>query len=471
MSKLLRDWDRSNKYIKSSYLANVARIGHVKYAIDLFMDQNKPLLDWDSSLTYEEDDTVIYSGKIYRSKKNDNRDNPLVLQSWEEIILLNPASPPEGSPVYVRELSDFPTPSSGVITLEDNFVYIIVGNVDLEGNRLLCGENSTVLGITSENSFLTSTGLGVGVPLLTASSALPMTNITIHDVDTFIDFQGTNTEPMDWTAVNIVNVPNIGTIESPSNFIFSTGAIVNSGKLNFEGTVNTIAFNNSLLTGNGLSGGLINVSESCVINIRFRIIYSSIVIPSSGTGINISDLTTIPIESYILDVVNFSGGGTYLVGLDDTSNKSLFTRNKGIINTSEVSLYYMNQNATATIVSAVNTRYKVLGTTTSSPVTSKFTNTNNRATFIGAIAKNFTITATMSVTSGNNNQVGGYIAKNGIVIPSSEVYITTNGSGRAENLVIQTITQLSQDDFIEIFVENATAINNITITDLNVMVK
>ena len=46
----------------------------------------------------------------------------------------------------------------------------------------------------------------------------------------------------------------------------------------------------------------------------------------------------------------------------------------------------------------------------------------------------------------------------------AEVYGTTSGTGRAENIVVQTLVKLSTNDYIEIFVENATATNNVTVT-------
>ncbi len=68
----------------------------------------------------------------------------------------------------------------------------------------------------------------------------------------------------------------------------------------------------------------------------------------------------------VLDTVNFSGGGTYLAGLNHTSNDSLFINCTNITNTAVNGQLYMQGNATATVVSATNTFYKVLGTTTAS---------------------------------------------------------------------------------------------------------
>lgn len=44
-------------------------------------------------------------------------------------------------------------------------------------------------------------------------------------------------------------------------------------------------------------------------------------------------------------------------------------------------------------------------------------------------------------------------------------------SGRAENITVQSLVQIQNGDFIEIFVENNTAVQNVVVTDLNVTIQ
>lgn len=387
-------------------------------------------------------------------------------------IYSKPIATQVGNYKTISFLSDFPEPISNVITLEDNVTYFIANTIDLNGARLVGGANTVITGGSSENSILTSTGLGVGVPLLSSIYTTPIRHISFNDVDTAISFDGStnpNEMALDWTGVNFVNVPNVGLVKDASNFIFDKGAFLNSKGLSFDGTIGTVGFGNSLFRGDGLAGDLLRIESTCTITRRFRIIYSSVIAFGSTTGLNVNVSATIPVESYILDTVNFSGGSTYLSGVTVTDNKTLFVNCKGIANSEEISQYYMNGNATATTIASVGVAVKVAGTTTSSSLTQKFTNTDNRATYIGSLTRFFKVTSTLSLESGNNNQVGVYIAKNGTLINESEVYGTTSGSGRAENIVVQTLVQLSENDYIEIFVENDSATNNITVTDLNVI--
>lgn len=376
--------------------------------------------------------------------------------------------------VYVRDLNDLPNATSTVRTLLSDTTYFIADNIDLNGDRLVGSSNTTIIGGSSENSTLTSTGLGIGVPLLSSIYTTPIRHIAFKDVHTAIYFDGTsnpNDMALDWTGVNFLNVPEIGTVKKAVNFIFDKGAFLNSKGLKFDGAVGTIGLGNCLFSADGLTGSIIEILSTCIISRRFRMIYSSMVSFTDTIGIKASISATIPNEGYILDTVNFSGGGTYLSGVvDNGDNKTLFNNCRGVLNTDPNSQYYMNSNPTPTVLTTIGVPVKVLGTTTSSNTTQKFINTNNRATYVGATSQIFKVSATLSLESGNNNQVGCYIAKNGVILPESEVYSTTNGAGKAENILVQTKTNLTLNDYIEIFVENETALNNITVTDLNAII-
>jgi len=377
-----------------------------------------------------------------------------------------------GNIVFVNSKNDLPTPISNVITLGDNVTYYFTTTVDLLGDRLVGGENTVILGSSSENSRIKSTGLGVGVPLFTTEWTTPIRHVTFQDVDTALAIDGSVNPPLalDWTGVNFLNVPNIGLIDTADNFIFSKGAILNSQNLQFDGSHGTIGIDNSIFVGTGSAGNILDILSTCTISRRFRLIYSSMVVFGSSVGINANVSATIPVEGYILDTINFSGGGTYLSGVDYTDNKTRFVNSKGIENTAEIGNYFMTNNATVTTIGAVDTPVKASGTTTANAINQKFTHTDNRLTYVGALIRDFQVTATVSLTSGNNNLIGVYVAKNGTVIPSSEMYSTSSG-GKAESITCQTILELNENDYIEIWVENNTATSDITTEYLNVICK
>ena len=131
----------------------------------------------------------------------------------------------------------------------------------------------------------------------------------------------------------------------------------------------------------------------------------------------------------------------------------------------------MLNNATATVISASNTPTKVLGTTTANAINQKFTHSNNRATYSGELVKDFQVSAVASLAGSNNRVIGMYVAKNGTVIADSEMYATTSGTGRAESITVQTITELVNGDYLEIWIENSSDSSNVTVEYLNFICK
>jgi len=373
--------------------------------------------------------------------------------------------------VFVNSKLDLPTAIANVITLEDNYTYFITTTVDLTGDRLVCGENTTLIGGSSENCFLKSTGLSSGTALITSVYSLPIRNISItHGTALNLDGDGTTTA-LDWFGVNFTDCAIVGTIKDYSNFIMSDCAFLNSGGLTFDGTIGTIGINNSLFNCNTTNTVFI-LPATLTITRRFRIIYSSFVVLSGETGINVNASATIPTESYILDTVNFSGGGTYLSGLDHTSNDSLFTSCSNITNTAVNGQLYMQGNATATTISVTNTFYKVAGTTTASADNSKFSHSNNRLTCDAIISRKYLIQAHLSFNSTATNvcEFGFYDSQLETIRTPSKTKSTANASGRAENISFACVVTMDSGDYIEVHCTNTSATNNITVDSLNFII-
>jgi hypothetical protein len=372
--------------------------------------------------------------------------------------------------VFVRSKDDLPTASAGVITLAADITYFFTTNIDLDGDRLVCGSNTTIIGGSSENCRIKSTGL-IGTALITSVYSLPIRNITIEaDVALDLDGDGTTTA-LDWFGVNFTDCGTVGTIKDYTNFIMADSAFLNSAGLTFDGTIGTIGISQCLFDSSA-TGTIFTLPATLTVSRRFRIIYSSFVVGSGETGINVNASATIPTEGYILDTVNFSGGGTYLTGVDHTSNDSLFTACKGITNTAVNGQLYMQGNATATTVSATNTFYKVAGTTTASADNSKFSHSNNRLTCDATVNRKYLIQASLDFTSGNNNvcEFGFYDSQLAAIRTPSRTKSTANGSGRAESITFFCVTSMDSTDYIEVHCANTTATTNIKVENLNFII-
>lgn len=387
--------------------------------------------------------------------------------------LLNDFTTFSNQQVKVNELSDLPAPDeSGVITLVDDTTYEFSTDLDLEGSCLECGSNTVLLGYSSENSILRSTGLDSNTALIKSEWTLPIRHIKfIHDKVFDLDATANAGQALDWRGVNVENSSNIGTIKNYSNFVVSSMAFINSSGLTFDGEFGTVSFNECLFDSDSGGTSLI-LPSTLTITRRFRIIYSAFVTLSGETGLNVSTSATIPSEGYILDTVNFTGGGTYTTGVAYDDDKSRWDNCRGVNNTSSVCNYYMTGNSTATTIDAANTPVKIAGANSGvSPVTQGFTVTDGRATYDRALTRDFKITYVLTCTAGNNNELGFYIAKNGAPDDASETYLTTNTGGRVENGFVQGVATLSQGDYIEPWVENADNTTDVTVVSINVILE
>jgi hypothetical protein len=375
--------------------------------------------------------------------------------------------------VFVNSKSDLPAAISGVITLANNYTYFLTKTIDLTGDRIVSGINTTIIGGSSENCGLISTGLSASTALLSSNYSLPMRNIYItHGTALNLDGTGNATAALDWFGVNFVNCAVVGTIKTYSNFIMSDCALLNSANFTFDGTIGTVGFVNSLFS--GIAGQTtLNFPATLTITRRIRAIYSSFIAFGGDTAINVSTSAVIPVEGYILDTINFSGGATYTAGVQYNDNKALFSNCKGVNNSTEIAQMFFTNNATQNPIAAQNTFEKILGTTTASAINEKFTHANNQLTYTGAITRSFAITASCSAASITtaNAVITVRIAKNGTSLAESEAQATTSATNRNENFFCQTIVQLAQNDFIEIFIANNTSALNLLASELNVVIR
>jgi len=368
----------------------------------------------------------------------------------------------------VNSASDLPTPVGGVHTLADSTTYIFPTTVDLVGNRIVGGVNSSIFGYGSDISRIKSTGL-VGTALITSALTLNLNFVSL-EANVALSLDGDGTQDLNWIDVRFINCQTVGRIADYETVLLTNSELRNSNALTFDGTIQSVGLNQCQFTAQ--AGGTLLVLPSSFSG-RFRITEAALVVLPGQTGINVNVGATIPEEGYVLQSVAFLGGGTYLTGVLSTDNKSQFTDCRGIPNSTVIAQYYTTNNVTSTPVSVQSTFVKVLGTTTSGPFVERFSLSNNRATYIGARTGFFKVSVTLSLNSGNNQLVLARVAVNGVTLASSESQTTTSSAGRSENMKVQAIVQLTDSgtDFVEVWITNGSATTAITVTELNVIVE
>jgi hypothetical protein len=367
---------------------------------------------------------------------------------------------------------------NNIITLVDECTYFFTTTVDLEGARLVCGRNQVLLGGSSENSRIKSTGL-LGAALVTSDYSLAIRYLTL-EAHLVLDLDGSRgdheqSSAIDWDGVNFTNCGAIGRIKDYTNVIYINSAFLNSGNMVLDGTIGTIGISGCLLVSAAAQSAIV-IASTALVTRRFRIIYSSIVAldVQASQGITIENAASIVNdESFILDTVNFSGGGVYVAGeIAPNSNKALFVKCIGVTNTAVSGQMFMQGNNTPTIINNTDTFVKVEGTTTASADNTKYSHSDNRLINNASVQRKYLINATLSFISGNNNQCqfGIYDSRLSALCTPSITRATANSSGRAESIHLACIIRHTTGDYIEVFCRNTTGATNITVFDMNVII-
>lgn len=137
-----------------------------------------------------------------------------------------------------------------------------------------------------------------------------------------------------------------------------------------------------------------------------------------------------------------------------------------------VGMLYMQGNATATTITTQNIWVKVAGDTTGSTNSTGFDSTtnDNRLEYTSTREGLLNLSFIVSGTGTSTDALEFAVFKNGSIITESTVSTTLGGTSFS-NIVGQTIIDFSPNDYFEIFVRNISSTNNVTITDLNFIVK
>lgn len=390
--------------------------------------------------------------------------------------------------IFVGTKNDLPPAVNGVITLKDNYTYFFTTTVDLEGDRLVAGDNTTILGGSSENCRIKSTGISTTTPLLSSVYSLPIRNITF-EAPYAINLVASipTVHALDWFGVNFTNCAKVGIISSYNNFIMLDSAFLSSQDLTFYGTSGTIGFNQCLFTGqfppnNPSAKSLIALGDGINVTRRFRANVCSFVVPPGYTGISVSNSATILNESFILDTCNFSGSSSRINtsgdATDHNSNKALLLNNKSqtpvpFKNSFATGQIYMKDNTVPTEIVNISEWTKVAGITTTLGVeegNSKFLTSDNRLTCDAAIERKYSVTATVSFASTEGNFSGKFALYDSNVGITTFTIVTHPVTAETAHVTLTDVVEFAQGDYVEVHCMNTEDTSNITVSDLTLLV-
>jgi hypothetical protein len=165
-----------------------------------------------------------------------------------------------------------------------------------------------------------------------------------------------------------------------------------------------------------------------------------------------------------------------LIGVSPHDKEVISRDNLNIADTDVAGNLNTVANATATTIASTATRYKAAGTTVDG-VLHRFTSpADNKLVYTGKKTQKFRVTVVATATCGTANQVwelsvhkndngsgGGYLAH---TVMQGKLL----AAGDPSTVVSTSVIELSETDFLEAWVRNITAANDITIVDLQITV-
>ena len=368
--------------------------------------------------------------------------------------------------VVVSDITDFPDAVSGVITLEDDTNYILVQPITTS-NRFVLGANNS---ITSNNPFspiFTYTGsgtffTGVDVNCLISYIAINAPSAKLFDISS-----PTSGKTFGLDVVTVVACDSVGDFNDLRSLnVDNLGVFSANDGITVSGTSNWSVFSLTKTRIESTSATFAGIDFTTSTHKTLEIIDPIIRAPSGAVGITglASSGNITANEVATVTSGEFTGGLTPLSTISSDDVRWEFQGNAGITDSLSDALIGFNGNTTETVISTINTPV-VTNAVWAEEAARRFTSTSGgRLTYDSEQTKHFPVDVAVGVISvgGGSTDITTYLALNGSVIANSGRTVNASGS-KPRTLSIPWQLDLSENDYLEVFVENNSGTNNIIV--------
>lgn len=392
-------------------------------------------------------------------------------------IRISAAAAAASQTIIVNDLSDFPTPVAGVITLSDNTNYLISSDVDVGNNRFVLGSGTSVTGTSIGVSSIRSTTTGVLFTFIGSGfELLRELSLTATSASALFDIEASPPSTASFNIVRVISGPTatIGRFSNLQFFFLSSVGLVQGASgtgATFEGGFFLINIDSSVI--NGWNGTLYDFGTS---TFTFLNIENENLISGSGSNVVVEGLPNSenvnPGGSAIVRASSLLGTVTPSSNIVPTDLQWEFSNNFGFPNSVSASYIAMPTNATETIISVANTPVKVAGLFTDVN-SSRFKNdTTGRAEYVGLTPVILKIIYTFSYdkSSGTGTDKHNfYVAQNGVVLPNAVTTASTDGTRNPALTIATVVPNVVETDYFELWVEGDSTTDNVTVFAVNMV--
>lgn len=371
--------------------------------------------------------------------------------------------------ILINSESDFPVQDATTITLEAGFAYIMPGSFSVS-KRFVSETGGACSFVAFGFNSTTITFTGIGTMFSGVDASIEIMNISLEpgSVNDLMDYSSsvavTNSVVMDKVIVG--DCASFGTFNNLFVVLMDNCSATTTSGILFTGTIGILSLDRTNFTGpSSMKGVDIN---SATFTISVNIGRCTFIGPSGAFGIsglaNSANISTGLIASVAL--CEFIGAITPLENITNSDIRWNFSGNAPISDTLVDAMLSLTGNATETVISAQNTPVLVEGTWVIERE-SLFTGTTlGRVTYTGErdIVLPIDIATTIVSASGTNKDITVYLALNGTIIPNS-AKINRVGATDPRNTSVLWQLNMTEGDFLEVFVENNSDAINLIVSD------
>lgn len=370
--------------------------------------------------------------------------------------------------VIVNAMSDFPTPSAGVITLAADTFYI-VGNDLATADRFALSANVGLSSLQTNGPTLDYTGTGA---MFTGSSVdFTVTNARLKaNSGTLLDLTGgfmrLDNSTIEGTTKDGKLTDIVGLVINRCTFLDSDdgfeylgtapSAVLSLSKIRYVTTSATNEF---------IDLGTIVFSSLEIMDIVFDTPAGAIAIKGAAASANIASGKLALVTS-----CEFDPDMTVLSGVSTTDFRWEFQANSGLIDSFKAADTFITSTQTVTIVTQ-SVFVVINGGSWTSDVANRFTTSSSGLlTYISEIDATFLVSgvATIEKTVGGTDVLEMRVCKNGTALPKSSSFTETTTPATVSS---QALVALTAGDTLELAVANNSSTGNVDVNVANLTVR
>lgn len=371
--------------------------------------------------------------------------------------------------VYVDAIGDFPNAQNGAILLNPSKVYIIVGSVDI-GQNYINLNGAGVRGFDPTKDRIISAVKGAVLRSQDLDVYLEkVCIIPLGSTTTAYDFEdNTATKTLNLLAGNsVVEVPRmvsggVGRFSGFNSMYITSNFWRCRDGLKISGSTGKFCGSYNYITGISSGAGIEFMPDFEASDIDLS---NNYFVFSGGTAIKFNPKAKV--DQARMNGNLFRGPAVLINGFDSyTPGWEMRQNGAGLPDTKPYGYLYMNDNPVATKLISPNLFTKIAGETTMIKADG-FTLNNNRITYTGKRILNARIYINVGgKTPEANSDLSIAVYKNGLtqVAPNSSISVGSKNEGF--QITLETIAEINQGDYLEVFIKNNVNTTPIIVKDL-----